>query len=118
MKNIIHISIIYFFLSLLIYENVSHAETLRVCSTGEYKPILYQLSSGKYVEVDADILNGFIKKEKMDLRYIILSYKSLIPALLTKKCDIIATGMIATEDRKKYSIFKRCLSSKKFCNLP
>ncbi|MES2615428.1 MAG: ABC transporter substrate-binding protein [Bdellovibrionota bacterium] len=72
-----------------------------ICTTADYKPVLYKLPSGEYVGVAPDILNGFSKKEGLLIRYIVFSYNGLIPALLSNKCDLIATGMAATDERKK-----------------
>jgi polar amino acid transport system substrate-binding protein len=76
-------------------------EFLNVCTTADYKPVLYRLPSGEFAGVAPDILNGFAKKEGLTLQYEILSYNALIPALISNKCHLIATGMAATNERKK-----------------
>jgi polar amino acid transport system substrate-binding protein len=93
--------IVFILLVILANEKKLYAKDLNICTTGEYKPILYILKTGEFVGVHADILKGFSKKENLNLKYLIFSFKSLIPALLTKKCDMIASGMIATGERKK-----------------
>jgi len=74
---------------------------LDICTTADYKPVLYKLPSGEFAGVAPDILQGFANKEGLTLRYMIFSYNGLIPALISNKCDLIATGMAATEERKK-----------------
>ena len=55
--------------------NIANSSVLRVCTTADYKPVLYTLPSGKFVGVAPDILNGFAHKEKLTVRYVVLSFK-------------------------------------------
>lgn len=88
---------------LSVFANTPKQESsfFNICTTADYKPVIYKLPSGEFAGVAPDILNGFANKEGLTIRFVVLSYNGLIPALISNKCDIIATGMAATDERKK-----------------
>jgi len=70
------------------------------CSDIEYPPEeLYK--GGKAVGSDIDIATGISKLMGVKAEFKNVVFDSIIPALLTKKCDAIISGMNDTPDRRK-----------------
>jgi polar amino acid transport system substrate-binding protein len=100
MKNfniLIFIAITLFHFNLFSLEK----EDIIVCTSANYNPIIYQTHDGKIVGLEAELLEEFASINHHKISYMVIKFDGLIPALLTKKCDIIATAMMMTEVRKK-----------------
>lgn len=75
-------------------------EKLYVGTNAEFPPFEY-LEDGKVVGFDMDLMRAI--GEKIDMEIVIkdMAFDGLIPALQTKKVDVIIAGMTASEERKK-----------------
>lgn len=79
-------------------------EKLIVGTNAEFAPFEY-LKEGKIVGFDIELMNEISKKIGTEIEYSNMSFDGLIPALQTKKIDIIIAGMTETEARKKFVDF-------------
>ncbi|MGL5720885.1 MAG: basic amino acid ABC transporter substrate-binding protein [Brevinema sp.] len=78
----------------------SSSDTLIVGTNAEFQPFEY-LENGAIVGFDIDIINevALILEKKIKIEN--MSFDGLIPALQSKKIDLIVAGMAVTEDRKQ-----------------
>jgi len=81
------------------------AGTLTVCSDIPYKPFEYEetAGSGKYTGFDVDLLTAIAKKLDLKAQFQVTNFDTLQSgtALLAGQCDMGASAMTITEDRKK-----------------
>ncbi len=77
---------------------------LKVCTSGGFIPFSVYTKDG-WEGFDIDLAKNFAKFMKSKLEVINYSFDGIIPALITKKCDLIFSGMTITEDRKKSVLF-------------
>lgn len=96
-RILIFIAITLFHINLFSLEK----EEVIVCTSANYNPIIYQTHDGKIVGLEAELLEEFASMNHYNISYMVMKFDGLIPALLTKKCDIIASAMMMTESRKK-----------------
>ena len=79
--------------------------TLTVCSDIPYKPFEYEEStgSGQYTGFDVDLLTAIGKKIGLKTQFQVTNFDTLQSgtALLAKQCDMGASAMTITADRKK-----------------
>lgn len=66
-----------------------------------YPPFNYRDASGTLKGFEVDIAREVGRRMKADLQFVCLGFDGLIPALLSKKIDIIASSLSITEARKK-----------------
>ncbi|WP_397601080.1 ABC transporter substrate-binding protein [Silvanigrella sp.] len=79
-------------------------ETLKVCTAGGFIPFTY-ISNGNWFGFDIHMMKAFSKHLNSELEILNYSIDGIIPALNAKKCDLISTGMVITEERKKSVLF-------------
>ena len=78
--------------------------TLKMATNAEFPP--YELKKdGKIVGIDPDIMQAIADKLGMTLEIEDIAFDSLIPALASKKADVVAAGMTVTEERKQNVLF-------------
>ncbi|WP_186645678.1 transporter substrate-binding domain-containing protein [Fluviispira vulneris] len=77
---------------------------LKVCTSGGFIPFSVYTKNG-WVGFDIDLAKNFAKFMNSKLEVINYSFDGIIPALITKKCDLIVSGMTITEERKKSVLF-------------
>lgn len=83
---------------------VNKQDILYVGTDAEFPPFEY-MDEGKIVGFDIDLINEVAKLIKKDIKIMNISFDGLIPALQSKKVDLIVSGMTITEDRKKSVAF-------------
>jgi len=66
-----------------------------------YPPFNYRDPSGTLKGFEIDVAREVGKRMKADLQFSCLAFDGLIPALLSKKIDVIASSLSITEVRKK-----------------
>ena len=71
-----------------------------VGTNAEFKPFEY-LENGKIVGFDIDLMEAIGEELGFQVEWVNMSFSGLIPALQSKKIDMIIAGMSATEERKK-----------------
>jgi polar amino acid transport system substrate-binding protein len=75
-------------------------EKIYVGTNAEFAPFEY-LEDGKTVGFDMDLMAEISKKIGVEVEIKDMSFDGLLPALQSKKIDMIIAGMTATEERKK-----------------
>lgn len=66
-----------------------------------YPPFNYRDATGTLKGFEVDIARELGKRMKADMQFVCLGFDGLIPALLSKKIDIIASSLSITDTRKK-----------------
>ncbi|WP_177162074.1 basic amino acid ABC transporter substrate-binding protein [uncultured Fusobacterium sp.] len=89
------------FLSLVSFGKV---EKLYVGTNAEFYPFEY-LEDGKIVGFDAELIEAIGKKLNKEIIWKNMAFDGLLPALQSKKIDVIIAGMTATPERKKFVNF-------------
>lgn len=79
-------------------------KTIYVGTNAEFQPFEY-LDNGVIVGFDVDLINEIAKLTGKEIEIKNIAFDGLLPALQSKKLDIIIAGMTATEDRKKFVNF-------------
>ncbi|MDR3258541.1 MAG: basic amino acid ABC transporter substrate-binding protein [Fusobacteriaceae bacterium] len=80
------------------------AEKLFVGTNAEFEPFEY-LKDGAIVGFDMDLINEISKIIGKECEIKNIAFDGLLPALQSKKLDIIIAGMTATDERKKFVNF-------------
>jgi polar amino acid transport system substrate-binding protein len=75
-------------------------KVLFVGTNAEYKPFEY-LEDGKIVGFDAELMEKILENLGYEMEWKNMSFDGLIPALQSKKIDLIIAGMTPTDERKK-----------------
>lgn len=81
------------------------APVLKVGTESTYPPYEFIGPSGKLEGFDVELAEAVAAKLGMEVQWQDMAFDALIPALLTKKIDMIAAGMSATEERAKRVAF-------------
>ncbi|KXF77819.1 amino acid ABC transporter [Paramesorhizobium deserti] len=90
------------------------AETIKVGIAAEpYPPFASPDASGKWQGWEVEMAMAICEEAKLDCVITPVAWDGIIPALLTKKIDMITASMSITEDRKKTIDF-----SDKYYNTP
>jgi len=76
------------------------ADKLYVGTNAEFEPFEY-LKDGKITGFDMDLIAEVAKLTGKEIEIKNIAFDGLLPALQTKKLDIVIAGMTATEERKK-----------------
>ena len=92
-------------ISLLAFMSCSQKENkLYVGTNAEFEPFEYR-DGENIVGFDIDLINEIAKIMKQDIEVVDMAFDGLLPALQSKKIDIIIAGMTADEERKKFVNF-------------
>ncbi|MCS7069349.1 MAG: basic amino acid ABC transporter substrate-binding protein [Meiothermus sp.] len=85
----------------------ARANGLTVGTSPDYPPFESLDKNNKIVGFDVDLLNAIGAELGLKVKFVGQSFDGLIPALLSKKIDVIAAGLTITEERKKSVDFSR-----------
>ncbi|HBT38983.1 MAG: Amino acid ABC transporter substrate-binding protein, PAAT family [Thermotoga sp. 50_1627] len=89
------------FLSVLILAScVLFAETVTVGTSADFPPFEY-IENGQFVGFDMDLMREIARIAGFELKFVDMSFDSLIPALRAGQIDVAAAAMTITEERKK-----------------
>lgn len=92
-------------ISLVTFMSCSAKENkLYVGTNAEFEPFEYR-DGENIVGFDIDLINEIAKIMKQDIEVVDMAFDGLLPALQSKKIDIIIAGMTADEERKKFVNF-------------
>lgn len=92
-------------ISLIAFMSCSQKENkLYVGTNAEFEPFEYR-DGDNIVGFDIDLINEIAKIMKQDIEVVDMAFDGLLPALQSKKIDIIIAGMTADEERKKFVNF-------------
>ncbi|MDR8732098.1 transporter substrate-binding domain-containing protein [Burkholderia pseudomultivorans] len=78
--------------------------TLRVCTTGDYKPYSYYRADGRFEGIDIDMAESLAKSLGVKTDYVKTSWPNLT-ADFVAKCDIAVGGVSTTLERQKRAFF-------------
>ncbi len=81
-----------------------NSNVLYVGTNAEFQPFEY-LENGKIVGFDVELMEALAAQMGKTVEWKNISFDGLLPALQSKKLDVIIAGMSATEDRKKFVNF-------------
>uniref|UniRef100_A0A7J2U6V2 Basic amino acid ABC transporter substrate-binding protein n=1 Tax=Ignisphaera aggregans TaxID=334771 RepID=A0A7J2U6V2_9CREN len=84
----------------------SSKKVLRVGTSPDFPPFEYiDNKTGEVVGIDIDLVKALAKKLGYDVQIIQMDFDGLIPALINKQIDIIASGMTITNERAQVVAF-------------
>jgi polar amino acid transport system substrate-binding protein len=93
---------------------VAKADPVKIGVAAEpYPPFTSPDASGKWVGWEIDFIDAVCAEEKLDCVITPVAWDGIIPALTSKKIDVIASSMSITDERKKTIDF-----SDKYYNTP
>ena len=78
---------------------------LKVCTSGEFPPMEYYENPGDkdLVGFEIDVMDAIAKRWGAKAEYIVGDFKGLLPSLDSKRCDLVASGIMITPARlEKY----------------
>jgi cyclohexadienyl dehydratase len=78
--------------------------TLKVCSTGDYRPFTYLDREGQWSGMDIDLVRDFARDTGSDLQLVPTTWPTLM-ADLGRKCDLAVGGISVTADRAAKALF-------------
>ncbi len=76
-------------------------KTIRIGVEGAYPPFSEVNKEGKVVGFDIDIANALCEQMKRKCELVQIDWDGLIPAVKSRKIDVIIASMSATDERKK-----------------
>lgn len=89
------------------FNKILKTGVLKVCSQAGFIPFEMKDNKGNWKGFDVDIMSEFTKQNSLKLQLIDTTLDGLIPALMTGKCDLIASGLTITDERKKAVLFSK-----------
>lgn len=95
-------------------EKIKKQGTLKVCSEAGYLPLEMKTASGKWIGFDADMMKAYADSLHVQLEMLDTKWDGIIPSLLSKKCDLIASSMAKTKEREKVVSFSDSYFSNQF----
>ncbi|BBH52166.1 transporter substrate-binding domain-containing protein [Fluviispira sanaruensis] len=87
--------------------NIQKKGEIRVCSQAGFIPFEMKDKLGEWKGFDVDIMRKFAELHSVKLTMLDTTLDGLIPALMTNKCDLIASGLTVTEKRAKAVLFSK-----------
>ncbi len=107
-KLVVLLAVIFVFTSAIgamAAQSALEKDVIRVGTESTFRPFEFRNVDNEVVGFDIDLINMIAEKLGKKVEIVDSSFESLIPSLLTKKIDIIAAGMSATEERAKRVAF-------------
>lgn len=92
--------------SLFISISVFAKQVVLVGTNAEFAPFEY-LEKNEIVGFDIDLLNAISKETGIEFKIKDMAFDGLLPALQTKKVDLVIAGMTATPEREKAVLFSK-----------
>lgn len=89
----------------LVGANALNAEIIKVGTNANFPPFEYLDENNKITGFDIELVDALSKKIGFEYEIVNMGFDGLIPALKSGKIDMIASGMSATEARKKAADF-------------
>jgi cyclohexadienyl dehydratase len=85
-------------------DDVLARRTLRVCTTGDYKPYSFLKPDGQFEGIDIDLAESLAKSLGVKAEYVKTSWSNLMNDFVAK-CDIAVGGVSTTLERQKRAFF-------------
>ena len=99
-NNILKVIIAFVIVIIAVIGCKDKSEKLYVGTNAEFEPFEYR-ESGNIVGFDIELVGEIAKLINAEIEIEDMAFDGLLPALQTKKIDLIIAGMTATEERKK-----------------
>ncbi|QKM48860.1 Cyclohexadienyl dehydratase [Burkholderia glumae] len=80
--------------------------TLRVCTTGDYRPYSYYRPDGRFDGIDIDLAESLARSLGVRAEFVKTSWRTLTDDFVAK-CDVAVGGISTTLDRQKRVFFTR-----------
>lgn len=75
--------------------------SFKYCGDPTFPPMESKTAAGKAVGFDIDLANAIAKLWKVKASFVQTSFPGLLPALASKKCNMVISGIFITADRIK-----------------
>jgi polar amino acid transport system substrate-binding protein len=75
--------------------------SFKYCSDPTFPPMEVTTTSGKPVGFDIDMANAIAKLWKVKAKFVKTGFTGLLPALASKRCNMVISGIFVTPDRLK-----------------
>lgn len=78
---------------------------LKICTSGEFPPMEYYENPGDkdLIGFEIDVMDAIAKQWGAKAEYVVGDFKGLLPSLDSKRCDLVASGILITPARlEKY----------------
>ncbi|SAK43832.1 prephenate dehydratase [Caballeronia temeraria] len=85
-------------------DDILARHTLRVCTTGDYKPYSFLRTDGQFEGIDIDLADSLAKSLGAKAEYVKTSWSNLMNDFIAK-CDIAVGGVSTTLERQKRAFF-------------
>ncbi|WP_250478923.1 MULTISPECIES: transporter substrate-binding domain-containing protein [unclassified Caballeronia] len=85
-------------------DDILARHTLRVCTTGDYKPYSFLRPDGQFEGIDIDLAESLAKSLGAKAEYVKTSWSNLMNDFIAK-CDIAVGGVSTTLERQKRAFF-------------
>lgn len=79
---------------------LSFSKTITVGTSADFPPFEY-IENGQFVGLDMDLMREIAKIAGFELKFVDMSFDSLIPALRAGQIDVAAAAMTITDERKQ-----------------
>lgn len=90
-------------------DNILSSKTLKVCTTGDYKPYSYLRSDGNYEGLDISMAQSLAASLGAKVEWVPTTWKTLMQDFLAKHCDIALGGVSVTLKRQQTAWFAQPL---------
>ncbi|WP_370061874.1 transporter substrate-binding domain-containing protein [Mycobacterium sp. MAA66] len=85
-------------------DRISSTHTLRVCSTGDYRPFTFRDRAGRWSGMDIDLAKDLARRLDATAQFVPTSWPTLIDDL-DKSCDLAMGGITVTAERAEKALF-------------
>ncbi len=90
----------WFLIFLLLLTNFVCARIVTVGTSADFPPFEY-IDNGQFVGFDMDLMREIAKLADFELKFVDMSFDSLIPALRAGQVDVVAAAMTITDERRQ-----------------
>jgi cyclohexadienyl dehydratase len=84
--------------------------TIRVCTTGDYKPYTFLREDGKYEGIEIAMAESLAKSLGVNVEWVKTSWKTLMPDFLEGRCDLSVGGVSISLERQKKAFFSDAIT--------
>jgi len=78
---------------------IQQQQTLRVCTTGDYKPYSFLRSDGKYEGLDISMVESLAASLGARVAWVPTTWKTMSDDFVAKQCDIALGGVSVNRSR-------------------
>lgn len=90
-------------------DDIRASKTLKVCTTGDYKPYSYLRSDGQYEGLDISMAQSLATSLGAQVQWVPTTWKTLSDDFVAKQCDIALGGVSVTLKRQQIAWFAQPL---------